>query len=88
MGNYLKSKKIILDILIQFSEKIKIDNIRIEHIFGKNDAEGKFIPNVLKESINNSQLFELTEGKQKRDFIYLPQALSLTLSTKFIEMDE
>lgn len=75
LGGYISSKKIFLDDLLSYSNKIKIANIRLEHVFGKNDGEGKFITNLLKDLKSNKPDIALSDGKQKRDFVYLPDVV-------------
>lgn len=52
-------------------ENTRMINIKIEHMYGPNDDNNKFIYcliNQLKENVDN---IDLTSGIQKRDFIYI-----------------
>lgn len=71
LNEYTTSKKYFLDYLFDSKEKLKIVNMRLEHIFGEYDSENKFVTNVLYQLINNKTEVLLTEGLQKRDFIYI-----------------
>lgn len=68
---YILSKKHLIDYLKIFNKKIKIINLRIEHIYGPMDDEKKFVCWVIKNLINNIPELNLTKGEQKRDFIYI-----------------
>ncbi len=76
LEGYTSSKKIFLNALLQTSNKIKIANLRLEHVFGKDDSEGKFITSLLKDLRNNKLKIDLSAGKQKRDFVYLPDVVN------------
>ena len=45
--------------------------MKVFHMFGENDAPGKFVPFIIKEIINNVPTLDLTPGNQTRDFIYV-----------------
>lgn len=57
-------------------KKIKFINMRLEHVFGPGDAEGKFIPFIMDEIRNNRLPINCTEGNQKRDFIFVDDVVS------------
>lgn len=71
LNEYTTSKKYFLDYLFDSKDKLKIVNMRLEHIFGENDSDNKFVTSVLNQLIQNEQEILLTEGLQKRDFIYI-----------------
>lgn len=54
---------------------LRFYNIKIEHLFGPGDSEDKFIPSIIKNCINNVSEIKLTPGEQKRDFIYIDDAV-------------
>lgn len=49
--------------------KINFINLQLEHIYGDNDSESKFVPWVEKQLKNNVSSINLTDGIQIRDFI-------------------
>jgi CDP-paratose synthetase len=51
-------------------------NFKIEHIYGVNDDNKKFIPWLINEMINGDDAIPLTSGIQKRDFIYVTDVLT------------
>lgn len=46
-------------------------NLKIEHMFGPKDDENKFIFWLINKLKNNCSSIDLTNGTQKRDFIYI-----------------
>jgi nucleoside-diphosphate-sugar epimerase len=71
LNDYTSSKRILENLLIGLSSKVKISNLRIEHVYGENDAEQKFVTNTFRQTIQNAGDILLSEGLQKRDFIYV-----------------
>ena len=72
LQNYSLSKKSLLLWLKLYSEKIKIANVVLEHIYGPQDNLSKFVPFLINEiAKKNSSSVDLTGGEQKRDFIYI-----------------
>ena len=69
--NYSISKKLFLESIKEISSDIKIINMRIEHMFGVNDSINKFVPKIINKLVNNEPSIQLTDGFQKRDFIYI-----------------
>ena len=69
--NYSISKKLFLESIKEISSDIKIINMRIEHMFGISDSINKFVPKIINKLINNEPSIQLTDGFQKRDFIYI-----------------
>lgn len=74
-GSYLKdyadSKTMLRAYLKKFSSQIQVDNLILEHPYGEYDAEGKFVPMIIKSLLENRETLELTSGEQKRDFVYV-----------------
>lgn len=70
LPNYSKTKKLFLKYLKDIGNKIVIINMRLEHIYGPNDNDDKFVPFLLKKLITNDEI-ALTHGHQKRDLIYI-----------------
>ncbi len=80
LKDYTDSKRILEKLLKDFSERLNIVNLRIEHVFGENDAEQKFFTAIIKKLLKNEPIIELTEGRQKRDFIYAGDAAEVYVS--------
>ena len=76
LNAYSLSKHQFSEWLKHSSEKIKCINIRLEHMYGTKDDETKFIPWLLGQMISSDEVIKLTEGTQKRDFIYIDDVVS------------
>lgn len=46
-------------------------NLQLQHPFGPGDRPGKFIPWVIEQCLQSEQPVKLTEGTQKKDFVYV-----------------
>jgi nucleoside-diphosphate-sugar epimerase len=51
-------------------------DLRLEHMYGPGDNESKFVTYVLHACARNIPNLALTEGRQKRDFIYIDDVVS------------
>lgn len=71
LNDYTNSKRILFGLLQGFSDKLKIANLRIEHVYGPNDGEQKFVTAICKQLLAHQPEILLTEGYQKRDFVYV-----------------
>ncbi|RTY66266.1 NAD-dependent epimerase/dehydratase family protein [Flavobacterium bomense] len=86
LNEYTISKKYFLDYLSDPKRNLKIVNMRLEHIFGENDSDNKFVTSILIQLIQNKQEVLLTDGLQKRDFIYIDDVVNAYL--KVLESNE
>ncbi|QSZ42363.1 NAD-dependent epimerase/dehydratase family protein [Sulfurimonas aquatica] len=69
---YALSKAQLVDWMKFLSDKsTKMINIKIEHMYGLQDDENKFIYWLINQLKQNIQKIDLTSGTQKRDFIYI-----------------
>lgn len=55
-------------------------NMRLEHVFGPNDGPNKFISKLISELKMGSKSIALTNGEQKRDFIYIYDVVDAFMS--------
>lgn len=53
--------------------------MKLFHLYGPNDNSDKFVTKILKECRNNISEISLTSGTQKRDFIYISDAIDAFL---------
>lgn len=75
--NYSLSKKCLTMWMDKLSGKMKFVNVVLEHIYGQNDSDEKFVEKLIKSIfINKEDVIYLTEGFQKRDFIYIKDVIS------------
>ena len=80
-SDYALSKKQFVDWLRFFSEtkKIKIVNLRLDHIYGTGDDNSKFIVWLMEQMLLEGNGINLTQGNQKRDFIYVDDVVNVYL---------
>lgn len=72
LKNYTLSKRNLSDWLKIFSKNIKILNLSLEHVYGPNDNDSKFVERMIRDiAIKKITHVPLTVGNQKRDFIYI-----------------
>ncbi|MCI6159243.1 MAG: NAD(P)-dependent oxidoreductase [Selenomonadaceae bacterium] len=78
---YALSKKQFLEWGKQFSllGKIQFVNFRLEHMYGENDDNSKFVTYILEQFQKGAAELKLTKGEQKRDFIYVGDVVSAYL---------
>jgi len=78
LHSYVDSKVDFLkwsSLLIQNESHFKYVNFRIEHIYGPNDNEDKFVPTIMKKLVNEENI-DLTKGEQLRDFIFVNDVIN------------
>ncbi len=74
---------------------IKFINVKLEHMYGPNDGDNKFITHIIRAMLKNEPEVKLTAGEQLRDFIYITdvvEAFSLLvnvedISSSFVEYE-
>ena len=76
LNNYSLSKKQFVEWLKQYSDRIQVVNLRLDHMYGVKDDDNKFVAWVLSQLKENTQEIKLTLGEQKRDFIYIDDVVS------------
>jgi len=76
ISGYTLSKFQFYEWMKKFSKKLKCINIKIEHFYGPGDNKTKFVINNIVDLIAKKKFINLTEGKQKRDFIYIDDVIS------------
>lgn len=80
LNMYSLSKAQFKDWLISFPSELKVINVIPEYFYGPNDDDTKFITGILKKLNKNDEFIDLTEGIQKRDFIYIDDVVSAYMS--------
>jgi len=73
LTNYILSKKKFLDKakLLTLKNKIRLINLRLEHVYGPKDSEKKFVNWVVNSILKEDNKIKLTKCEQKRDMIYI-----------------
>ena len=80
INNYALSKDQFVQWMYFLSDKIKMVNIKIEHMYGPKDDDNKFIYWVINQLKYNVDTIDLTSGVQKRDFIYIDDIVDAYIS--------
>jgi len=73
MNDYIDSKRTFLAVAKKLAEanpSARVVSMRLEHIFGEYDKPQKFIPMIINKMLFEKSEIALTDGSQKRDFIY------------------
>ena len=76
VSNYSLSKHHFSEWLKLFSKDFYCCNVKIEHFFGAQDDDTKFVISIIKSFLNKSNIIKLTKGNQTRDFIYIDDVVS------------
>jgi CDP-paratose synthetase len=79
LNDYTLSKMHFVDWLRQYSKRVRVVNLKIEHMYGTKDDDSKFVAWFLSQLRKGVSEIELTSGKQKRDFIYVSDVVSAFL---------
>ncbi|MBO6218734.1 MAG: NAD-dependent epimerase/dehydratase family protein [Treponema sp.] len=70
--DYSLSKKTLNLWLEYIATKVKVANLRLEHIYGENDSPTKFVEAMIRKiAFKKEDSIALTYGQQLRDFIYI-----------------
>ena len=76
INHYSLSKSQFLDWLKTYVGKTTVVNLCLEHFYGPQDDKSKFSSFIINELIDNKKnSIDLTEGLQKRDFIYIDDVI-------------
>lgn len=55
---------------------IRVVNLKLEHLYGPYDHEAKFTTSIAGACLRNERSLRLTKGEQRRDFVYVEDAVS------------
>lgn len=88
---YVHSKDIFCKIIRNHIEKMDLAfiNLQMEHIYGSGDGSGKFVNYLMKCLQDHVPQIPLSSGEQKRDWLYVEDAVSAYMAvlnnlTKFM----
>lgn len=78
MDNYTKSKYIFREIARENIESCTLAfiNLRLEHVYGEGDNQSKFVGYLVNNLKKGTQMLELSDGLQKRDWVYVDDVVS------------
>lgn len=71
LNSYAETKRRFLDALETFANRLRIINVKLEHFYGPNDGDSKFVTWLIRSLLDKTEDLQLTEGRQRRDFIYI-----------------
>ena len=78
--DYSLSKRQFNEWLKNKSSIIKTINLRLQHVYGPKDNSGKFVPWLIDNIVRKDGNIQLTSGTQRRDFIYVTDAVNAYIS--------
>lgn len=85
--HYPLSKKSLNLWLKYFSKQIKIIDVILEHVYGEDDNNNKFIPQMIDRIVTKQENeIALTQGEQYKDFIYVDDVVNAYV--KLLEFSE
>jgi nucleoside-diphosphate-sugar epimerase len=76
ISSYTLSKNQFVDWLKLFSKFLNCYNVKLEHFYGPNDNNNKFVINNICRLLRYEDTIEFTKGFQKRDFVYISDVVS------------
>ena len=79
---YSLSKKQFIEWLKRYSDSILIINLSLEHFFGEDDNQSKFVSYMIKKLLDDKvgSVVKLTPGLQKRNFIHIDDVVSVFIA--------
>lgn len=57
--------------------KVQFVNLKLEHMYGPDDDESKFVTRIIRQLLNEVDTIPLTDGIQKRDFIHVNDVVNV-----------
>lgn len=78
--DYSLSKRCLNIWLRSLSEKVRVANMRVEHVFGEDDSPSKFVEEVVQRvAVRREPRMALTYCHQRRDFVYVADVVNAYL---------
>lgn len=71
LNAYSQSKHQAADWLEQLADKTEVICLKIQHMYGPGARDHNFITSIFKQCLANQPTIDLTEGQQRRDFVYI-----------------
>lgn len=79
VSSYSLSKRQFLDWMKTYSDQIACVNVALEHFYGPADDRSKFVSFIIHSILSQTPSIDLTQGEQKRDFIFISDVVSAFL---------
>jgi len=77
---YARSKHQAAEWLRSLADVTRVANLRLQHFYGPGDDPTKFIPAMMVKCLTHEPEIRLTDGQQRRDFIYIDDAVRAILA--------
>lgn len=74
---YALTKSNVTEWMKMFADKILMIDIKLDHFYGPNDKNTKFVAAMVEKLMHNDEKIDLTEGTQTRDFIYIDDVIEV-----------
>jgi nucleoside-diphosphate-sugar epimerase len=89
VNSYSLSKHQFKQWLRTYSDRLTCINVALEHFYGPGDDLTKFTSSIINQMLSEVPMIELTGGQQKRDFIFIDDAVSalVTIIQKAMSFD-
>lgn len=71
---YRETKRASVALLAMLGARLRVVNMRLEHLYGPTDSPSKFVPYIIKQLVSGVSPIALTNGTQFRDFIHVRDA--------------
>jgi nucleoside-diphosphate-sugar epimerase len=76
LESYTLSKKQLNEWLMIYASYMPIINMKLQHMYGPNDNERKFVIQMANALMRNKKQIDLTPGDQIRDFIFVTDVVN------------
>jgi nucleoside-diphosphate-sugar epimerase len=80
VNSYSLSKRQFKDWLSHYARDMVCINIALEHFYGPLDDGSKFVSFIVRNILAGAERIALTEGRQKRDFIFIADVVDAFLT--------
>jgi CDP-paratose synthetase len=71
LSSYILSKQQVLEWFKMIPGNCRFFNMKLFHLYGTGDSPDKFIPQMIARLKSNSEFLDVTQGQQRRDFIFI-----------------
>lgn len=80
LNAYSLSKHQLVPWLDRLAGPIRMLHAELQYFYGPNESAERFIPWLIRNCLQNRERIELTDGRQKRDFILISDAVRVLLA--------
>lgn len=80
VSQYALSKNHFREWLKVYAKEMTCVNVALELFYGPGDHEDKFVTRAVRNLLNEVESIDLTRGEQKRDFLYIDDAVEAFLT--------